>query len=970
MVAFRGTSGAWRADPAGGGLLSDDIPRRMGGYGPGSKLAGYRLETQVGQGGMAVVFRARDERLGRLVALKILSPALAEDPAFRQRFIAESVAAAAVDDPNIIPIYEANEADGVLYIAMRYVQGGDLRQMLQRQGVLSPGQAAGFISPVASALDAAHGAGLVHRDIKPGNILVDTRPGRPDHVYLSDFGVSKRARGANLTGTGQFLGTPDYSAPEQIGGEKVDGRADQYALTCLTYELLAGTPPYQRDTIMAVLMAHMRSPAPSLAAVRPDLPPEVDQVIAKGMAKAPADRYATCGDFADALRDSLGLLPFLPVTPPSALPVIRPGTEPVTPPPGAATPSRAVTPPPPGASTPPGTATPGPVTPPRTAAADLPAAGSPEAATAGGQAVSGPRAPGGPGRTEVASAGIAARTAAPEAERHREVTEAAAFAAPAAPAASAAGLPVVAPAPSAPEAGTSAPGRATEALAPGGYRQPEPQPDTLLAGPGQAAGGTGVRPAPGSTKPLGAGPASAPPGVATEGGGAHPGLRPPDQTRSYQPQPYQSAPDQRAPDARAPDAQPPDRRPPGAPPAAGAGGRSPGARGRRARLWQVVAVGVVVVVAGVVPYLLLRNNDNPSAASTSASPGASSAAAGASSPAASGPGSPQGKVSPTGSANGALYSPAGSNLQASYPHALISSLAFGPGGSRLAVADPGPKSGAGACLMPVPAGNCETFPMNAFAVALNRSGTLLATSGELTFDTASTVVDDGVTRLWDVASKSQVQKFTNPGGRGALSVAFSPDGKTLAVADRNGQVYLWDVASGAPVATLADPGGKGVNAVAFSPDGKTLAAADANGIAFLWDVGSRQLKAPLPDPDSKGANSVAFSPADGKTLAVGDLNGRTYLWDTSTQKVTRTLVAPDNGASLSVAFSPDGRTLAVGDHGGSSQLWDVTATKLIGTIPDPAGVSVGSVAFSPDGKTLATGDAAGRVDLWHVTTHS
>jgi serine/threonine protein kinase len=157
------------AEP-GGGLLSEYVPDRPGGYGPGSVLAGYRLETQVGAGGMAVVFRARDERLGRLVAIKILSPALATDSGFRRRFIAESVAAAAVDDPHIIPVYEADEANGVLFIAMRYVQGGDLRDVLQREGTLSPAQVAEFISPVASALDAAHAAGLVHRDVKPGNI--------------------------------------------------------------------------------------------------------------------------------------------------------------------------------------------------------------------------------------------------------------------------------------------------------------------------------------------------------------------------------------------------------------------------------------------------------------------------------------------------------------------------------------------------------------------------------------------------------------------------------------------------------------------------------------------------------------------------------------------------------------------------------------------------------------------------------
>jgi serine/threonine protein kinase len=294
-------------------VLSEDFPVQFAVLRPGSMLAGYRLEAQVGAGGMAVVFRARDERLGRLVALKVLAPPLTGDAAFRRRFLAESRAAAAVDDPHIIPVYEAGEAGGVLFIAMRFVSGGDLRGVLDREGPLAPARAAAFISPVAWALDAAHGAGLVHRDVKPANILVDARHGRPEHVYLSDFGVSKGAMSSvSLTGSGHFVGTPHYSAPEQIQGLPVDGRADQYALACVAYQMLAGELPFERDQGMAVLFAHLSAPPPSLVALRPDLPGDLDRVLARALAKAPEKRYGCCRDFADALREALGLAPYIP----------------------------------------------------------------------------------------------------------------------------------------------------------------------------------------------------------------------------------------------------------------------------------------------------------------------------------------------------------------------------------------------------------------------------------------------------------------------------------------------------------------------------------------------------------------------------------------------------------------------------------------------------------------------------------
>ena len=279
------------------------------GFTVGSVVAGYRLEEQIGRGGMAVVYRARDVQLGRNVALKLLAPVLALDDAFRQRFIRESRAAAAVDHPYVIPIFAAGESEGVLFIAMRYVQGGDVRTLLDTVGSLPAGRAAGIITQVALALDAAHLHGLVHRDIKPANMLLDpvAGSGQRDHVYLADFGLSKRSLSATgLTSIGQFLGTPAYVAPEQVEGRPVDSRADQYALACASFEILSGAPPYQRDDDLAVMWAHVSTPPPSLSGQRPELPAAVDGVIARAMAKSPADRFPTCIAFALALRQALG----------------------------------------------------------------------------------------------------------------------------------------------------------------------------------------------------------------------------------------------------------------------------------------------------------------------------------------------------------------------------------------------------------------------------------------------------------------------------------------------------------------------------------------------------------------------------------------------------------------------------------------------------------------------------------------
>jgi DNA-binding beta-propeller fold protein YncE len=293
--------------------VSEQTPPAPGGFGVGSHVAGYRLDEQIGRGGMAVVYRAHDPRLNRRVALKLLAPGLARDEEFRQRFIRESRAAAAVDHPNIIPIYEAGEAGGILFIAMRFVEGGDVQTLINQQDPPPTARVCDIVAQVASALDAAHAHNLVHRDVKPGNMLREATSGRAhsDHIYLSDFGLSKHRLGATaaLTSQGQFLGTLNYVAPEQIEGGPVDGRTDEYALACSAFEMLAGQPPFRRDETLAIMWAQLSSAPPSLTSMRPDLPAAVDGVIAKALAKKPDDRYSTCLEFAAALRQACELGP-------------------------------------------------------------------------------------------------------------------------------------------------------------------------------------------------------------------------------------------------------------------------------------------------------------------------------------------------------------------------------------------------------------------------------------------------------------------------------------------------------------------------------------------------------------------------------------------------------------------------------------------------------------------------------------
>lgn len=271
----------------------------------GAQIAGYRVEREIGRGGMAVVYCARDLRLDRTVALKLLAPELARNDTFRRRFTHESRVAAAIDHPHIVPVFEAGEMDGVLYIAMRYVSGLDLRALLDRDGPLPVATALRIAAQVASALDAAHEHDLVHRDVKPGNILVarGTDSEHPEYVYLTDFGLTKKS--LSLTGfttVGEFVGTLDYVAPEQISGRPVDGRCDLYGLACVVYETLAGGPPFQRDDDMALLWAHQYDRPPALSERRPGIPAAVDEIVSKALAKIPEDRYGSCLEFVAALR--------------------------------------------------------------------------------------------------------------------------------------------------------------------------------------------------------------------------------------------------------------------------------------------------------------------------------------------------------------------------------------------------------------------------------------------------------------------------------------------------------------------------------------------------------------------------------------------------------------------------------------------------------------------------------------------
>jgi serine/threonine-protein kinase len=270
----------------------------------GSDFLGYRIEELIGRGGMGIVYRAYDLRLKRTVALKLVTPELALDERFRERFARETELAMSLEHPNVVPIHDAGEVDGRLYLAMRLVPGRDLRQLLRAEGALEPSRALAICDQVANALDAAHTKALIHRDVKPSNVLLD----ESEHAYLADFGLTRRPEehGARA-GEGRSIGTPAYLAPEQLEGKPVDGRADVYSLGCLLYECLTGEPPFAGDSALAVAWAHLEEKPPSASARNPDLPDAIDAVIRKALAKAPDGRYPTCAALVADAEAALGL---------------------------------------------------------------------------------------------------------------------------------------------------------------------------------------------------------------------------------------------------------------------------------------------------------------------------------------------------------------------------------------------------------------------------------------------------------------------------------------------------------------------------------------------------------------------------------------------------------------------------------------------------------------------------------------
>ena len=271
--------------------------------GSGAEFAGYRVMGLLGRGGMGFVYQAEHLLLKRKAALKTLAPGLGGSD-FKERFVRESQTVASIDHPNIIPIYDAGDLDGLAYISMRFVNGPDLGQLIEEGGLQDPHEALTILEQVAGALDAAHARGIIHRDVKPPNVMIEEGSGR---IYLMDFGIAKQGGEKGMTQAGAFVGTVEYAAPEQIEAKtEITTAADIYAFGGVLYESLTGKKPYERDTDVAVMFAHITEPPPKVSLARPDLPEALDAVIARAMAKAPEERYATCREMIEAARAALG----------------------------------------------------------------------------------------------------------------------------------------------------------------------------------------------------------------------------------------------------------------------------------------------------------------------------------------------------------------------------------------------------------------------------------------------------------------------------------------------------------------------------------------------------------------------------------------------------------------------------------------------------------------------------------------
>jgi serine/threonine protein kinase len=288
----------------------------------GRRLGHYRIDGVLGKGGMSVMYRATDIRLGRKVALKVIAEHLTEDPEFRERFVDEARNTSAIDHANVVPLYDFGEVDGLLYIAMRLVDGADLATLI-KDGPLAPERALALLSQVAEALDNLHERGLVHLDVKPANVLVTSRESAAEHVYVADFGLTRRGATGHRTRGGDFLGSPTYAAPEHLRGEPVDARTDAYSLACVLFACLTGRPPFQ-GSVPEVIQGHLNREPPSLTEHARNLPAAIDDVIRRGMAKTTAQRYPTCRELIAAARQALTQ----PVRRPPAVPVGPRGAAP------------------------------------------------------------------------------------------------------------------------------------------------------------------------------------------------------------------------------------------------------------------------------------------------------------------------------------------------------------------------------------------------------------------------------------------------------------------------------------------------------------------------------------------------------------------------------------------------------------------------------------------------------------------